>query len=257
MMTRTLAVLTMLALPLAAQEARSATTTDPETLFYKAFYLEKGERQNKQALELYQQFLAANPSHKYSKKAAQNAYGLFPQLGQLEEGDKFKAKYSELLKDASDAAAPRPGEGRPAAGGGAPGERPRGGRLQGLRDELEKAKAAGDDAKVKELEEQIKQAEAARPAGGPGGRRGGVLFSDRKISELNETELGEFKTALDSENITRMLEMQRERGQAEQADKNEKLIKTLKEQLNAGKKEDAQKTLDEIRAGMMRRRGGN
>src|SRR5688572_16684971 len=193
MMTRTLAVLTMLVLPLAAQEAKSATTSDPETLFFKAFYLEKGERQNKQALELYQQFLAANPSHKYSKKAAQNAYGLFPQLGQMEEGEKFKAKYSELLKDASDAAAPRAGEGRPGEGrpgGGAQGERPRGGRLQGLRDELEKAKAAGDDAKVKELEEQIKQAEAARPAGGPGGRRGGILFSDRKIADLNETELG-------------------------------------------------------------------
>jgi tetratricopeptide (TPR) repeat protein len=262
-MTRTLAALTMLALPIAAQEAKG-TTTDPDAVFFKAFYLEKGERQNRQALELYQQFLAANPSHKYSKKAAQNAFGLYQQLGQLEEGEKFKAKYSELLKDASDAAAPQPerraGEGRRGEGAPPQGDRPRGGqRLAQLREDLEKAKAAGDDAKAKELEEQIKQLEERMRQGGgqgPGGRgMGGGLFSDKKITDMSDEELGALKTGI--ERMSGMFDRMRQQGRAEQADKMEKLMKTMSEQLQAGKKEDAEKTRQEMRALMPRRGGGN
>lgn len=260
MTIRTLAALVLLALPMTAQDPKGSTTTDQESIFFKAFYLERGARAEKEALDLYQQFLAAAPSHKYSKQAAQNALGLFNKAGNLEEASKFKKKYETLLKDASDAAAPagdrRPGEGAPPAAG----ERRAGGGLQALRDELAKAKEAGDEKKVKELEEQIKaREEGRRGAGGqgqPGGRRGmgGGIFSDKKITEMNDEELGALKTGMG--NMSRMLDMMRNNGQAETADKLEKLGKKLSEQLEAGKKEDAEKTREEMRAAMPRRGGG-
>jgi tetratricopeptide (TPR) repeat protein len=268
MKIRLASALLALSLPLFAQDPAAATA---DTMFYKAFYLEKGQRDFEGAMQLYQKFLEAAPEHKLAAEAAKQQFGLLDRTGKTKERDAFKAKYEKLLGNI--AAVP------PAAGGAAGGDAPRGDRGQGggagrmdpaarmaeLEKQLEKAKADGDAEAQKRLEQQIERMKqgGGRGPGGPGqggpggGMRGGLmgmLRGQKKIAEMSDEEITQLKDGIGQ--ASGMIDMMRERN-PEQADKLEKGVAELKKALDAGNKEDAQKAMDALREAMpQRRRGG-
>lgn len=280
MTIRFASALLALALPLCAQDPNNATVS-AENLFYKAFYLEKGPRDFAGAMALYEQFLAAAPSHKLATDAAKNQFNLLDKTGKTKERDAFRAKYEKLLGNAvavaSEApAAPATGgaEGRPQRGDGegrgfGPGAG--GGRFDPaaqqaeLEKQIEKAKADGNEEEVKRLTQRLERmkqmaAGGGRGQGGPGqggpggmGRGGMGVFGTKKLTEMSAEELTQFKEGLGM--MEGMLDRMRERMDAEQAKKLEGNLDTLKKNLDAGKLEDAQKALDAVREAMPRRQG--
>jgi hypothetical protein len=275
MKLRFASLLLALALPLSAQDPVAAET---EAMFYKAFYLEKGQRDFAGAMDLYEKFLAKAPEHKLAKDAATQQFNLLDKTGKTKERDAFKAKYEKLLGNAATAPAGGgagagagergrgEGAGPGGPGGGERGARGEGGRpdaaarIAELEKELAKAKEEKNDARVKELEGQLERARTGgRGQGGPGaggGRRGGLmaaLGSNKKIADMTPEETTQLKEALG--NSTRMIDMMKENGQEEQAKKLETNIDSLKKALEANKTEDAQKALDAIRESMPRRGG--
>lgn len=275
MKIRIASLLLALALPLAAQEPVAAET---EAMFYKAFYLEKGQRDFAGAMALYEQFLAKAPEHKLAAEAAKQQYRLLDSTGKTKERDAFKAKYEKLLGNIATAPAAggapgeRPARGagdaprgdRPGAGAGGfggPGGRPdQAARIAELEKQLEKAKADGNAEEVKRLEQQLERArQGGRGPGGPGGqagaggRRGGLMgLMGKKITEMSDEEIKQLKDAVAQPSP--MIERMRERN-PEQAEKYEKAVADLKKALDAGNKEDAQKAADALRAAMGGGRG--
>src|SRR5262245_53577269 len=71
MQLRLAAALLTLALPVLAQ---NPAATEAENVFFKAFYLEKGERDLPGAMALYEKFLAMAPDHPKAKVAAQQQF---------------------------------------------------------------------------------------------------------------------------------------------------------------------------------------
>lgn len=264
MKIRIASLLLAAALPLAAQTP-APVASEAETMFYKAFYLEKGELDFAGAMSLYEQFLAKAPDHRLAAQAAKNQYRLLDQTGKAKERDAFKAKYEKLLGNAVPATAPAPGaggEGRPMRGDG---ERPGAGgrpdmaaRIADLEKQLEKARADGNAEEVRRLEQQLERArQGGRAAGGQaGGRRGGVmgaLMGNKKVSEMTAEEIEGLKEGIGG--ASRMIEMLRNNGQEEQAGKLESQLGALKKALDANKLDDAQKAIDAIREAMPRMRG--
>ena len=270
MTTRLASLLLALALPLTAQDAGGSA--EPETMFYKAFYLEKGQRDFAGAMALYEQFLAKAPEHKLAGEAARQQFRLLDATGKTKERDAFKAKYEKLLGNVA-AAAPTPavqerparGEGgeRPARGeGGAQGGRPdMAARMAELEKKLADAKAAGNADEVKNLEQQIERMKSMgnRGQGGPGGAGGrgrgglmGAVMGGKPVAEMSDEELGQLKTGI--EQSGQMIEMMRERN-PEQADKLEKGVADLKKALDAGDKAAAQTALDALKSAMPARGG--
>jgi hypothetical protein len=274
MKIRIAAALFALALPLCAQEPAAQA----ENLFYKAFYLEKGTRDFAGAMSLYEQFLAQAPDHKLAAEAAKQQFALLDKTGKTKERDAFKAKYGKLLGNAvatggapvaGDAPAgnrPPRGEGdRPARGEGdarGPGGRmDPAARIAELEKSIEKAKADGNEEEVKRLTAQLERAKqmgagrAPGGQGGPGGGRAGI-FGGKKLTEMTPEELTAFKDGM--ERMTGMLDRMRENLPEEQMKKLDASVEALKKNLADNKLEDAQKSLDEIRAAMpQRRRGGD
>src|SRR6187549_32723 len=85
MKIRFVSALLALALPLVAQEPAASDTN--EAMFYKAFYLEKGQRDFAGAMALYEQFLAKAPDHKLASEAARQQYTLLDRTGKTKERD--------------------------------------------------------------------------------------------------------------------------------------------------------------------------
>lgn len=268
MKIRFASVLLALALPLCAQEPTAAET---EAMFYKAFYLEKGQRDFAGAMDLYTKFLAKAPEHKLAAEAAKQQFQLLDRTGKTKERDEFKAKYEKLLGNIANAPAAGAGDaaGRGAGGAGPEGgrgERPAAGarpdmaaRLAELEKALEKAKADGNAEEQKRIEQQIERAKAGG-RGGPGGAgagRGGAmgaLMGQKKIADMSDDEIKQLKEGLGT--ASTMVERMRERS-PEAADKVEAGVANLKKALDANNKEEAQKALDAIREAMPRRgRGG-
>lgn len=253
MKTRFVSALFALALPLMAQDP-SPTTSPAEAMFYKAFYLEKGQLDYAGAMVLYEQFLAAAPDHALAAQAAKQQYQLLDKTGKTKERDAFKAKYGKLIGDLTLAgdrpARPGPEGAGPGRGAGRPDPAA---RLAELDKQLAAAKEAGDEAKVKELEQQIARVkQMGARAGGQGGRGG--LFSDKKLADMTPEELTQFKDGLTR--MEGMLDRMRERMGDEQADKLEANLTELKKGLEANKLDDAQKALDALREAMPRRQRG-
>ncbi|CAN0512754.1 unnamed protein product, partial [Discosporangium mesarthrocarpum] len=115
-----------LALPICAQDADSSQF---EGVFYKAYYLEKGQRDFAGAMALYESFLEKAPKHKLAKEAAKQQFRLLDRTGKTEARDAFKAKYKDLLGNIANAPSrPERGEGdRGGRGEGGRGERGQGG----------------------------------------------------------------------------------------------------------------------------------
>ncbi len=272
MKLRIASLLLTLALPLAAQDPAAA---EADMMFYKAYYLEKGERDFASAIALYEQFLAKAPDHKHAATAARNNLDLLTNTGKLKERDAFKAKYEKLLGNAANAPVPasgergergaRGGEGRGEAGGR--GERPAGGggrpdpaaRLAELEKQLATAKEEGNEERVKELEAQLARARQAgrgeRGAGGQGGRRGGLmgaLMGNKKVGDMTADEITQLKEGLANYTIS---ERMKQGMTEEQVKKIETNVDSLKKALDANKTEDAQKALDGLREAFPRGRG--
>lgn len=258
MKTRFAATLLALALPLCAQEP-TPVASPTEATFYKAFYLERGPLPDfAGAMVLYEQFLNQAPEHALAKQAAIQQYGLLDKTGKNKERDAFKAKYAKLLADvplAGDRPA-RPGPEGAGSGQGRPGRPDAAARMAELEKELAAAMAAGDEAKVKEIEAQIARLKQMGERRGPGGGRGVGLFSDKKLADMSAEELTQLKGGL--ERATGMVDRLRERIGDEQADQLADNLDQLKAALDANKLEDAQKALDAIRAALPQggRRGG-
>ena len=222
MRTRIATTLLALALPLVAQDPASAQV---EAVFYKAYYLEKGQRDFAGAMALYQQFLEKAPTHKLAKEAAKQQFRLLDRTGKTKERDAFQAKYKDLI-------------GSLASGGTRParperGERPeRGGR--GERGER----------------------------GGFGGRSGGMrgmmqlMRADAKVSEMSKEDLEGLKEGLGSAGET--IERMRQWMGDDVADKLTKASDDLKKAIDEGKMEEADKALNALKEAfpMGRGRGG-
>ncbi|GAB4141659.1 MAG: hypothetical protein Fur0037_08550 [Planctomycetota bacterium] len=281
---RLLAVSTFLALalPLAAQ-AEPAVRQDPspnEILFYKAFFLEKGERDFAAAMALYQKFLEAEPGHRLARIAAQNNLNLLRRTGRGDEAEAFQQKFASLLGErrgrSPEDRAPRGARtDRPAdrpAGERPQDQRARGPlgpeqikeRLKSLEDDLAKAKEAGDEERAARIERQIQRMRDALASGGQGGRspRGqggqgrGRGFAPPKFAEMTKEQLEEFKTTR-LERMSGMVDRVRERQGDEAAKQLEDAIQEVRSNLDAGKLEEAQKAFDKIMEAMRRRiRGG-
>ncbi|HLQ36473.1 MAG TPA: hypothetical protein VK348_01630 [Planctomycetota bacterium] len=265
-----------LALPALAQDPAAAEST-----FYKAYYLEKGERDFAQAMALYDKFLAAAPEHRLAKVAAQQQLSLLQRTGKSKEAEVFATKWEKVIGRSG---APVAVDGdKPAAEGGARGGEARadGGadaaparartaeRLSQLKEELAKAKESGDEAKAKQLEDQIKRMETpgtpgARGQGGQGGgqngqggqgRRGAFGQPVKKFAEMSKDEMEQFKTQR-LEGMSRMVDRIRQGQGDEAAKKIEDGVAEVKKALDAGKIEDAQKAWDKLQENMPRRRGG-
>ena len=215
-----------LALPLVAQDTQEPKVSSAEAMFYKAYYLEKGDRKFEEAVVLYQAFLAKAPEHKLAAVAAKQNFRLLDRMGKTKERDAFKAKFEKLIGKVTTA-----GNRRPARPGRGEGNND-GGNRRGQR--------------------------------GQGGRRGGMrgmmtlLRGDTKIADLNEEQMTQLKEGLagSAEMIDRMRRFLGD----EAADKIEKASTALKTAIDAGKTEEAQKALESLKKAFPqrgRRGGGN
>jgi soluble cytochrome b562 len=242
-------VLLALALPLTAQDTSPSAA---EAVFYKAFYLEKGQLDYAGAMVLYEQFLVQAPDHTLAAQAAKQQYLLLDKTGKVKERDAFKAKYGKLIGDISVAAdgAARP-DGQPRRGddqgqGRGAGRPDPAARIAELEKQLAAAKEAGDDERVKELEQQIARAKQMGERG-----RGAGMLGDKKLAEMSAEELKQFRSGLDR--METMIDRMRERAGDEQADKMQAQLDTLRKHLDANQLDEAQKALDAIRDAMPRR----
>ena len=223
MKIRIASTLLALALPLVAQEPAS----EVEAVFYKAYYLEKGQRDFAGAMALYQHFLEKAPKHALAKEAAKQQFRLLDRTGKTKERDAFQAKYKELIGDVA-AAGTRPERGaRPERG--ERGERPERGGFGGR-----------------------------GGRGGSGGMRGvmQLMRGDAKVSEMSEEEIEGLKEGLGA--AESMIDRMREMMGDEIADKLTKASDDLKKAIDAGKMEDADKALNALKEAfpMGRGRGG-
>lgn len=221
MKIRIASTLLALALPLVAQEPASSQV---EAVFYKAYYLEKGQRDFAGAMALYQQFLEKAPSHKLAKEAAKQQFRLLDRTGKSKERDAFQAKYKELIGNMT-AGSSRPA--RPDRGEG--GDRAeRGGRERG-------------------------------GFGGRGGRGGGMrgvmqlMRGDAKVSEMSKEQLEQLKEGVAG--AEGMIDRMRQFVGEEAAAKMEKATADLKKALEAGKMEDADKALNALKEAFPTRGG--
>ncbi len=259
--------------PGGAHPPHEAAATPAETIFYKAYWMEKGERNFAEAITLYEQFLAQAPEHRLAKQAATFEFDLMTRAGKTKEAEAFAKKYEKLLGNVAVGAPARAdgegrgrgGEGRGAGAGGAAGAGAGGdmqARLAELKKQLEDAKAAGETEKVAQLEQRIKRMEQMGQGGGAGGRgQGGAgggrmrnpLFGNQKLADMSADELTQFKDGL--ANMEPMLERMKENLTEEQVKAVEESLTALKTALDANKLEDAQKAVDKLRENMPRRGG--
>jgi len=269
MKTRFASALFALALPLLAQQEPAAAPA--ENLFYKAYWLEKGERNFAEAMTLYDQFLAQAPEHRLAKFAATNQFELLTRAGKTKDADAFAKKYEKLLGSVATGAparaeggdrpaggAPERGDGARGEGGGRRGNFDPQARMAELKKQLEDAKAAGDTEKVAQLEARIKQMEQMAQGGGAGqgggGRRGG-FGQAVEFAKMDKAALDQFKTERLTQ-MSAMVERLKENGMEDRAKQVEESITSLKKALDDNKLDEAQKIYDKMREGMGRRRGG-
>ncbi|MEC8653731.1 MAG: hypothetical protein VXY92_14345 [Planctomycetota bacterium] len=220
MKIRIASTLLALALPLVAQDAPASQV---EAVFYKAYDLEKGQRDFAGAMTLYQEFLEKAPTHKLAAEAAKQQFRLLDRTGKTKERDAFQAKYKDLI-------------GTMVAGGTRPtrperGERPEGGRGE----------------------------RGGRGGWGGRGGMGGVMRlmrGDAKVSEMSEEEIEGLKEGIGA--AEGMIDRMREMMGDEIADKLTKASDDLKKALDAGKMHHADKALEALQEAfpMGRSRGG-
>ena len=177
MKIRIASTLLALALPLVAQDAPASQV---EAVFYKAYYLEKGQRDFAGAMTLYQEFLEKAPTHKLAAEAAKQQFRLLDRTGKTKERDAFQAKYKDLIGTmvAGGTRPTRPERGdRPEGGRGERGDRMREMMGDEIADKLTKAsddlKKALDAGKMEDADKALEALKEAFPMGRGRGGRGG------------------------------------------------------------------------------------
>ena len=252
MKIRFAAALFALSLPLLAQDPAAS-----EALFYKAYWLQNGERNFAEAMTLYDKFLQAAPEHPLVGRAAQFQFELLTRAGKTDEAKAFAQKYEKQLGKVAVAApaAQKPAEGGTRPAGQAGGDNAQ--RLADLKKQLEEAKASGDEEAATRLQRQIGRLEQGGGEPGQGGRgaRGGwmgAIMGGKAVADMSDEEITQLKTGLDQS--SGMIDMMRQRN-PEQADKLEQGVADLKKALEAGDKAAAQTALDALKASMPQRGG--
>ncbi len=252
MKIRFAAALFALSFPLLAQDPAAS-----EALFYKAYWLQNGERNFAEAMTLYDKFLQAAPEHPLVGRAAQFQFELLTRAGKTEEAKAFAVKYEKQLGKVAVPAPAAPKADAPATrpAGQAGGDNAQ--RLADLKKQLEEAKASGDEETATRLQRQIARLEQAGGEGGgpggPGGRgaRGG-MFGSKKLAEMTPEELEQFKGGM--ERMSGMIERMKE-ANPDGAKSMEENFNALKTALDANNLEEAQKVLDKVRESMPQRGG--
>ena len=257
-------------------------------MFFRAFYLDRGERRADEAVQLYRQFLEAAPNHKYAGRAARDAVALLSRAGKLDEAQKLRECSALIAAEPQAEPARRPRDGparprrpaesrpriQPPEGGaerGAAGEplsaeqkqrlEQRLGELKGRFDQI---KDGGDAEEIARLERQIERLErqikegrapAGREGRGPGGGGGSGDRMRVKFAEMSDDEITE-RLERSEQFQGQMLDRMRENGQGDRADEVEKQWAEMKKLLADGKKDEAQKIWDEVLGQMRRPRAG-
>jgi len=268
MMLRSLLSIALLAGSAAAQDVTSAA--DAENMFYRAFYLHRGERRLGAAVELYQKFLQTAPHSRFAPRALRDAVALLQQAGKKDAAAELQAKYgskdaaaSRESGDKKDRAADRParadapaGEARKLTDDEKSQMRD---RIAGLKERLANAEAAGEADAVERLKRQLERAQRQLESGvmrgredrrNRGGRRERMAM---KFSEMSDAEIKERLQRIESFR-GRMIERLRASDGDEVADKMEKQWKEMKKALADGKKEKAQEIFNEMMQSVRRRR---
>ena len=241
-------------------------------LFYKAYYLETGERQFAEAIELYKSYLAAAPKGKYSPRAAWSLRQLLVRMDREDEAQEVGEKFKDVI------ALRRPtrrGMGMGNAGGmgrrGAnQGDRPDytaelaklTKELEATQKSLEGAMANNDQTQIQNLQKKMdklatqiknvqRRMERGNRQGGnrQGGRMGGRRGMGTPLTEMSKEELD---TML--ERTEGMIERFGQMLEPEAAAEMEKKFGEFKKLIKAGKLEEAQKMRSEMFQGMRRRR---
>lgn len=225
MMLRTLTWIALFTLPLTAQ-ARPAETVDH--IFYRAFFLERGQRDYAGAAKLYQEFLSQAPDSRFAARAARSAYGLLARLDRQEAAEAFRKSHTKILGETEAIAEKADAVAKP---------------------------SDGDAAKPPAASEPRRGRRGGRGGGGRrGGGRGGafsIFSSDQKLTEMDDQAIAEFRTSL--ERISGFTDRMRQGGREQQAEQLEASIVKINAHLDAGKIAEAQKVLEAMRAGFRRR----
>lgn len=271
-----LLLLAVPALPQGGDRPAAATIAKPgdaDQLFYRAFYLHRGERRYEQALALYREFLAAAPDSRYAARAVDDAAAILNRSGKADEarqlrdrysGDKAKPPAAEVPATTEAARADTPPARDQRAMTDAEKTRAQE-QLTELKAQLAKAEESGEERNVQRLGQQIQRLErqlesgmvSAAPRGGrASGQRGQARGNRRQVSFV---DMDADQIAQQLERMERLqstaIERLKESGQTEQADKIEKQWTQMKKLLDEGKPAEAQKIYDEVMTSMRRRRG--
>jgi tetratricopeptide (TPR) repeat protein len=270
----------------------TAQADDPvASTFYKAFWLERGERRFDEAAKLYQEFLIAAPDHALAGQAARLRFELLVRIGRKEEAKSFAEEHAAHLGGAQVGApaggsrargAARP-EGEPAdraaslrrgvvgdvtdqdgprsaAERGSRSDRAAGPeqqeRMAALREQLAEARESGDEERAAQILRQVQRLERGDGRGSFGGRARNPIFGDTSIADMTEEQRDQLKSGL--QGMGRMMEMVRRAMSEEQMAILEADVKAMVEALEAGKMAEAQAALDKVRKNLPRRgrRGG-
>jgi len=270
MFTKTASAFALVALCSLAR-AQGDQKVDDNT-FYKAFYLDRGEKKYDAAEPLYRKFLTAHADSNLAPMAARNLVQLLHRVGKSDDANALSQQYSALIKAApketpdQPANPPQPGEGGGRRGQGAGGMGGRGGNfdpearakeLEGLKKDLEAAKTAGDQKKVDELTQRITRLENAgrRGQGGQGGRGGFQMGPPKPLAEMSDTEREEWLTQI-KERTTNMANMMRDRGNDEAADRIEEALKKYEGLVKEKKYAEAEEAMRAMMPTRGRRGGG-
>ena len=99
MMLRIACAVSLLVFPVFGQKDAAASKarqdgSAADSLFYRAFFLERGERRYQEAIDLYRKFLAAAPEHRFASRAADAALNLLNRVGQQDDAEKFRQEHA-------------------------------------------------------------------------------------------------------------------------------------------------------------------
>ncbi|GEM_PF-1841665 len=172
-----------------------------DALFYKAFYLYRGENKFEQAIELFKAYLEKAPRSRLAAVAARNTLNLLYRVNRMDEADAFRERFAGLLargpRGPREGRVGREGRGRRERAGregrgrtdrpvrGRGGDRgPRAGRrdpaarlrmieerLQTLEKNLEKAREGGNGEEIERLERRLENLKRAYEEVKKGGGR--------------------------------------------------------------------------------------
>jgi hypothetical protein len=269
--------------PLVSAQDQDPVKKADESIFHKAFYLDRGARDYEAAAPLYRSFLTANADSKLAPEAARSLVQLLHRVGKSDEANALAEQYSGLLKKATDARREVGSEGAPERGGdrragrrGGETDAPAGDRppmdaealaaatkeLEDLKAQLAKAKESGDEEAIADLERQVSRTERRLQfmrAGGPGGMGGGGpgrggqgrggrgfggLGTQKPFVDMTDEERSQWLEN-SGDVIGRMTEMLRNNGSEENANKVEAAFKKVSDLVKENKHADADKEMTE------------